>query len=48
MIARAFRDIWSLVMFSSSKIARAAGECNFEILKNITRAHILRNALAFI
>ena len=33
MIARAFRDIWSLVMFSSSQIALAYGSCNFENLK---------------
>ena len=38
MIARVFRDIWSLV------IALAC----FENFKNITRAHISRNALAFI
>ena len=44
----AFRDIWSVVMFSSSQIALACGSCNFVNLKNITRAHISRNALAFI
>ena len=40
MNASAFRDIWSLVMFLKLS--------NFEDFKNITRAHISRNALAFI
>ena len=34
--------------FLSSQIALACGSSNFENLKNITRAHISRNALAFI
>ncbi len=34
--------------FSSSQIVLACGSCNFENLKNISRAHISRNALAFI
>ena len=34
--------------FQVLKTARAAGECNFENLKNITRAHTSQNALAFI
>ena len=40
MIAHAFHDI--------SQIALAWGSCNFENLKNITRVHISRNALAFL
>ena len=33
---------------SSSETALACGSCNFESLENITRAHISRNAHAFI
>ena len=33
---------------SSSETALACGSCNFESLENITRAHISRNAQAFI
>ena len=47
MIACAFQDILLLVMFYISQIALACGSCNFENFKNITRAHISRNALAF-
>ena len=43
MIAPAFRDMWSLVMF----FLNCPGSCNFENFKNITRAHTSRNALAF-
>ena len=42
---------WYMVtrdVFLSSQIALACGSCNFENLKNITRVHISRNALAFI
>ena len=42
MNASAFRDIWSIVMFLKFS------NCNFENFKNITPAHISRNALAFI
>ena len=34
--------------FYSSQIALVCGSCNFENFKTITRAHISRNALAFI
>ena len=42
--ARAFRDLWSLVMFW--KFSNCS--CNFENFQNITRAHKSRNALVFI
>ena len=43
--ARAFRDLWSLVMFRKFS---NYGSCNFENFQNITRAHKSRNALTFI
>ena len=50
MIARAFSDIWSLVMFLIKvlKLHSPAARAILRTLKNFTRAHISRNVLAFI
>ena len=46
MSARAFRDIWPLVIVF--RLSNCTRSCNFENFKNITAAHTSRNALAFI
>ena len=48
MIDRAVRDTWSLVMFFKFSNCTRLRLVQFWNLKNITRAHISRNALSFI
>ena len=48
MITRAFREIWSHAMFLKFSNCTRLRLVQFENFKNITRAHISRNALAFI